>query len=312
VSILYERVTSAALPDWNAFQIARHKINYGNLNDLQEGLRLGINKNFTDIKKLFKGDLTAGKAATLMGATLSLHSVETLQDNDELIPSSKQVYEAIKEGLFGAIGLIRLPVDGNEWNEDSLEVPGSMIFNELEHTFQFLGDLGNLHEIGQNLEEVFYNNLLTIVAGQPMTWAGYSSGNKIVQNARCNDSDYCEMIIVSAQNVGTETVGIFKTFGEIAVGDLTPLLQENDDSIITPNTKLYLSTEGGKYTVTKPSRPNIPIWVATVLEYDNVAKEGKIFVFPQKMKEVENALYIEETSPANGFGIDKDVWITKG
>lgn len=92
---LYERVTEAALPDWTQFQIDQHKITYQDMLDLQEGLRLAINRNFTDLKKLVNGSFVIKNATQLMGATLSNFATETLQDNDTTVPTSKQVLQYI-------------------------------------------------------------------------------------------------------------------------------------------------------------------------------------------------------------------------
>lgn len=96
MAIVYERITDRALPNWSQLQASQSKITYSHIIDMQEGLRLAINKNFTDIKRMFKGELPNGNSALLDGASISRYEDEILQDNDNKIPTSKQVFKALE------------------------------------------------------------------------------------------------------------------------------------------------------------------------------------------------------------------------
>ena len=92
-----QRVTINALPDWETKETNQVGITYSDLEQMQDVLKKGINLNFNDIIKIGNGTKTVGNSSKLDGATLSRFTDEVLQDDDNKIPSSKQVLKYIIE-----------------------------------------------------------------------------------------------------------------------------------------------------------------------------------------------------------------------
>lgn len=93
---LYERIGEADLnPTYKDGQVYQHT----DVNNMLSILKTAINENYNDIQRLENGEKNVGNADKLSGATLSRHLDETLQANDDKIPSSQQA-KAYIDGLF--------------------------------------------------------------------------------------------------------------------------------------------------------------------------------------------------------------------
>lgn len=66
------------------------KLTNTDLNNIINQFKLGINANYDDIQKLKDGTIVINNALKLSNATLSKQVVESLQDSDDKIPTSKQ------------------------------------------------------------------------------------------------------------------------------------------------------------------------------------------------------------------------------
>ena len=93
---LYERIGEADLnPTYKDGQVYQHT----DINNMLSILKKAVNENYYDLQRLENGEKTVGNAITLDGATLSRYLDETLQADDDKIPSSQQA-KAYIDGLF--------------------------------------------------------------------------------------------------------------------------------------------------------------------------------------------------------------------
>ena len=93
---LYERIGEADLnPTYKDGQVYQHT----DINNMLSILKTAVNENYYDIQRLENGDKTVGNANSLDGATLSRFLDETLQADDDKIPSSQQA-KAYVDALF--------------------------------------------------------------------------------------------------------------------------------------------------------------------------------------------------------------------
>lgn len=93
---LYERIGEADLnPTYKDGQVYQHT----DINNMLSILKTAVNENYYDIQKLENGEKTVGNANSLDGATLSRYLDETLQADDDKIPSSQQT-KAYIDALF--------------------------------------------------------------------------------------------------------------------------------------------------------------------------------------------------------------------
>ena len=93
---LYERIGEADLnPTYKDGQVYQHT----DINNMLSILKMAINENYYDIQRLENGEKTVGNAITLDGAVLSRFLIESLQADDDKIPSSQQV-KAYVDALF--------------------------------------------------------------------------------------------------------------------------------------------------------------------------------------------------------------------
>lgn len=84
---LYERIGEADLnPTYKDGQVYQHT----DINNMLSILKTAVNENYYDIQRLENGEKTVGNANSLDGATLSRYLDETLQADDDKIPSSQQ------------------------------------------------------------------------------------------------------------------------------------------------------------------------------------------------------------------------------
>lgn len=93
---LYERIGEADLnPTYKDGQVYQHT----DINNMLSILKTAVNENYYDIQRLENGEKTAGNTNSLDGATLSRFLDETLQADDNKIPSSQQA-KAYIDSLF--------------------------------------------------------------------------------------------------------------------------------------------------------------------------------------------------------------------
>lgn len=93
---LYERIGEADLnPTYKDGQVYQHT----DVNNMLSILKTAINENYYDIQKLENGEKIVGNADKLDDATLSRYLEETLQADDNKIPSSQQT-KAYIDDLF--------------------------------------------------------------------------------------------------------------------------------------------------------------------------------------------------------------------
>lgn len=112
---LYERIGEADLnPTYKDGQVYQHT----DINNMLSILKTAVNENYYDIQRLLNGEKTVGNANSLDGATLSRFLEETLQADDDKIPSSQQA-KAYVDALFAAYSP---PIRGVDyWTEEDQE-----------------------------------------------------------------------------------------------------------------------------------------------------------------------------------------------
>ncbi len=93
---LYKRIGEADLnPTYKDGQVYQHT----DINNMLSILKTAVNENYYDIQRLQNGEKSVGNAEKLDGATLSRALDETLQSDDNKIPSSQQA-KAYIDALF--------------------------------------------------------------------------------------------------------------------------------------------------------------------------------------------------------------------
>jgi hypothetical protein len=112
---LYERIGEGDLnPTYKDGQVYQHT----DINNMLSILKTAVNENYYDIQRLENGDKTVGNANSLDGAILSRFLGETLQADDDKIPSSQQV-KAYVDALFADFSP---PIRGVDyWTEEDQE-----------------------------------------------------------------------------------------------------------------------------------------------------------------------------------------------
>lgn len=112
---LYKRIGEADLnPTYKDGQVYQHT----DVNNMLSILKTAVNENYYDIQRLENGTKTTGNASSLDGATLSRYLDETLQADDDKIPSSQQA-KAYIDGLFSEFSP---PIRGVDyWTEEDQE-----------------------------------------------------------------------------------------------------------------------------------------------------------------------------------------------
>lgn len=112
---LYERIGEGDLnPTYKDGQVYQHT----DINNTLSILKTAVNENYYDIQRLESGAKTVGNATTLDGAGLSRYLDETLQADDNEIPSSQQV-KAYVDNLFADFSP---PIRGVDyWTEEDQE-----------------------------------------------------------------------------------------------------------------------------------------------------------------------------------------------
>lgn len=109
---LYDRIGEADLnPTYKDGQVYQHT----DVNNMLSILKTAVNENYNDIQRLENGTKTVGNANKLSGATLSRYLDETLQADDNKIPSSQQA-KAYVDDLFSSFSP---PIRGVDyWTEE--------------------------------------------------------------------------------------------------------------------------------------------------------------------------------------------------
>lgn len=112
---LYERIGEADLNStYKDGQVYQHT----DVNNMSSILKTAVNENYYDIQRLENGSKTVGNANLLDGATLSRFLEETLQADDNKIPSSQQA-KAYIDALFADFSP---PIRGVDyWTEEDQE-----------------------------------------------------------------------------------------------------------------------------------------------------------------------------------------------
>lgn len=114
---LYDRIGET---DFNPTYVDGQTLQHLDMNKIVSIAKEGINENYYDIQKMQNGEKTVGDALKLDGADLSRFLDETLQSDDNKVPSSQQVKEYV-DGLFADF---TPPIRGvNYWtDEDKQEI----------------------------------------------------------------------------------------------------------------------------------------------------------------------------------------------
>ena len=108
---LYDRIGET---DLNPIYVDGQPLQHIDLNNIVSITKTGINENYYDIQKLQNGEKSAGNSDKLSGAVLSKYIDETLQADDNKVPSSQQV----KAYVDGQIQSFTPPVRGVDyWTE---------------------------------------------------------------------------------------------------------------------------------------------------------------------------------------------------
>ena len=112
---LNERIGEADLnPTYKDGQVYQHT----DVNNMLSILKTAVNENYYDIQRMENGTKSVWNATTLDGATLSRYLDETLQADDDKIPSSQQA-KAYMDALFSAYSP---PIRGVDyWTEEDKE-----------------------------------------------------------------------------------------------------------------------------------------------------------------------------------------------
>lgn len=93
---LYDRIGEADLnPIYKDGQVYQHT----DVNNMLSILKTAVNANYYDIQKLQNGEISVGDAEKLDGATLSRALDETLQSDDNKVPTSQQT-KAYVDAIF--------------------------------------------------------------------------------------------------------------------------------------------------------------------------------------------------------------------
>ena len=114
---LYDRIGETDLnPTYKDGQVYQHI----DVNNMVSITKKGINENYYDIQKLQNGEKSVGNAKKFDDATLSRSIDETLQADDNKVPSSQQV----KSYIDGQFSSFTPPVRGKDYwtNEDKEEI----------------------------------------------------------------------------------------------------------------------------------------------------------------------------------------------
>ena len=132
---LYNRIGETDLnPTYKDGQTYQHT----DINQMLGILKTAINENYYDIQRLLSGQKTVGNANQLDGATLSRYIDETLQADDNKIPSSQQA-KAYMDALLSEYSA---PVRGEDYwtDEDKEYIVDEASNNVMEGTTRYIDE----------------------------------------------------------------------------------------------------------------------------------------------------------------------------
>lgn len=174
---LYDRIGEADLnPTYKDGQVYQHT----DVNSQASIIKTAVNANYYDIQRLQNGEKSVGNAKKLDGATLSRALNETLQSDDNKIPSSQQA-KAYMDALFSEYSA---PVRGVDyWTEEDQQQIADEIPPIVKREIEEMGPLG-FNPVGEYDETVQYNKL-DVVCYQG---SSYAAKMDTMGNPPTNDS----------------------------------------------------------------------------------------------------------------------------
>lgn len=133
---LYDRIGEADLnPTYKDGQVYQHT----DVNNMLSILKTAVNENYYDIQRMQSGEKTVGNANELDGATLSRYVSETLQADDNKIPSSQQA-KAYMDSIFAEYSA---PIRGVDyWTEEDQQQIADEIPPIVQDQISEMGPLG--------------------------------------------------------------------------------------------------------------------------------------------------------------------------
>lgn len=160
---LYERIGEGDLnPTYKDGQVYQHT----DINNMLSILKTAVNENYYDIQRLGNGSKPVGKANSLDGAALSRYLIETLQADDDKIPSSQQV-KAYVDALFATYSP---PIRGVDyWTEEDQQQIADEVPAIVEQQIEDMGPLG--FNLTGNYDDTITYHKFDVVYYQGSTYA---------------------------------------------------------------------------------------------------------------------------------------------
>lgn len=143
---LYDRIGET---DLNPTYVDGQPLQHIDLNNIVSVTKRGINENYYDIQKLQNGEKSAGNSDKLSGASLSKYIDETLQADDNKVPSSQQVKAYVDEQIQS----FTPPVRGVDYwtDEDKQEIVDETVAAVTEDATSELNQV--VQELKEELDE---------------------------------------------------------------------------------------------------------------------------------------------------------------
>lgn len=143
---LYDRIGET---DLNPIYVDGQPLQHIDLNNIVSVTKQGINENYYDIQKLQNGEKSAGNSDKLSGASLSKYIDETLQADDNKVPSSQQVKAYVDEQIQS----FTPPVRGVDYwtDEDKQEIVDETVAAVTEDATSELNQV--VQELKEELDE---------------------------------------------------------------------------------------------------------------------------------------------------------------
>jgi hypothetical protein len=261
-------------------------------------------------------ELRVGSASHKIGVEASILG-QAIEDVEPSI--TEQVLERLsflENTLYGHL----IGIDFITFNKDYVptnKLDGMLYYDNStpKQTLTFVNTYENGETQEVNIGQKSYNVGKNIVGylpvGTVVTYSGAQDNHLTYIRAKAlySTPELNEMIGVMSTNVDINEHGPVVTFGQVDVADMSILMEDDNDSMLTFGTKLYLSVnQAGRYTTTEPERPNASIWVVTVLEFDENSHRAVLFVNPIRLRTDGGGVQIvvSETQPTNQ--VDGDFW----
>ena len=262
---LYDRIGETDLnPTYKDGQTYQHT----DINQMLGILKTAINENYYDIQRLLNGAKTVGNANQLDGATLSRYIDETLQSDDNKVPSSQQA-KAYMDELFAGYSA---PVRGEDYwtnadKEEIIDDTATAVVEEITPSLEeALAAKANINDIPTKISDLqndsdflSENNLqmvntVNVQNGSQITDAtGYGSLNKIYGDTEQNGTPTPNNL-VNVENV-TDELSIAVSNSDdslsqvynLSLGDIELCkIEQYRDYIFYDNGKWYIHKEIGK------------------------------------------------------------------